>query len=135
MAADGPMTITTRFDDITDLRVHVVRGELTHEELCETLEALYATREFQPQQSALWDLREADLTGSSAAEVRQIAELVQQHWGTTGVPRAALVVSRDVDFGIARMFELYVTTGAQREVRVFREFDEAVAWVTGVPSP
>jgi hypothetical protein len=43
--------------------------------------------------------------------------------------RVAVVVHRDVDFGMARMYSAYVDEFSA-EVRVYRDFDEAVRWLT-----
>ncbi len=116
-------------DRATDVRVHVVKGELGFDELRATLDALYQAPDFRPEQAALWDLREADLTSFSTVEVALIAELVRQHRETIRAPKAALVVSRDADFGMARMFEIQVAGDSPGNVRVFRDLEKATSWV------
>ena len=45
-------------------------------------------------------------------------------------PRVAFVTIRDVDFGLARIFEVYREHPAT-SFRVFRDYDEAMAWAMG----
>jgi hypothetical protein len=124
------MAIETRIDRSADIRIHTASGELTFDELRATLQALYSSPDFRPEQHVLWDLREAVLTRFSLAEVRDIADLVAEHRGTADPARAALVVSRDVDYGMARMFEQVLAGGSETNVRVFRDLQEAMAWIT-----
>jgi hypothetical protein len=79
----------------------------------------------------MWDLRDADLTAFSTDDIKSVSGLVKQNWGTSSSSRAALVVSRDVDFGLARMYEQLLDNGSTGDVTVFRDYDEAIAWLTG----
>lgn len=127
------MPIATQIESATGLRIHKVTGSLTFTELRETLQALYASPDFRPEQNALWDLRDSVLTTFTTAQVREIVEPVRSHWGTRGAPRAALVVCRDADFGMARMYELQLDVEGTAEVRVFRDLEEARVWVLEEP--
>jgi hypothetical protein len=123
------MGISTRIDIAADVRVRTVNGKLTFAELRDALESVYAQPDYRPDQSVLWDLRNAVLTAFSAEEVRAVADLVRMRWGTQGAPKAALVVCRDADFGMARMFEMQLGLWGTGEIRVFRDMDEAMAWL------
>jgi hypothetical protein len=125
------MTIRTESDDTADIRIHRVSGVLQFDELLEALAALYGGAEFRPEQNALWDLREADLTEFSTDQVRTIVGLVREKWAATGTARAALVVAVTADFGMARMYEQWLGAEPEGRVGVFEDFDEARAWVQG----
>lgn len=127
------MPITTDFDPDTGLRVHVMTGRLTYAEVRDTLEELYARPDFDPTMNALWDLREAVLTDISSDDVRKIAQLVRGRPPIGVSSRVALVVSRDADFGMARMYGAQLDGAAQSGFRVFRDVDEATTWVGGAP--
>ena len=121
------MELTTTFSAEYDLRVHTIRGELVLEELLETLRSLYESPEFRPEQNSLWDVREARLEGLSSDQVKQIGDLVSEHWGKQAAPKSALVASKDLAFGLARMYEARLESRGQ--VRVFREMEEALSWL------
>ena len=76
--------------------------------------------------SIVWDFRKArlEMTGDS---VREFAEFVTNHQPLARPPRVGLVVSTEFDFGMARMFEAFREDFAT-EVRVFRSYEDAVAW-------
>jgi hypothetical protein len=121
------MGIDTKIDEDAGLRIHTVSGELTFEMLSAMLEATYADPQFRPEHNVLWEVRGAALTNFSSTEVRNISELVQGQWRGA---KAALVVGSDADYGMARMYEMHLASGSSGEVRVFRDLEEAHAWVT-----
>ena len=128
------MPITTQVDARNNLRLHRVSGVLRFDELRSALATLYADQRYEPEQNALWDLREADLSDFSTDQVRGIVSLVRSAWAEAGNAKAALVVSETFAFGMARMYEQWL--GAQPESRIglFESFDEALVWLQGIGS-
>jgi hypothetical protein len=124
------VSITTSTEPRTGARLHRVEGELQLDVLQRALEAVYQSEHFDPDGDVLWDVREADLSSFSSSDVRQVADFVEQHWGGSGSSRAALVVSGDLDFGLARMYEQLLESRRSGEVRVFRDLDDAVDWLS-----
>ncbi len=49
--------------------------------------------------------------------------------GADGPHKLALVLSRDVAFGMARMYQSLTESNEQNHVGVFRDIDEAKAWL------
>jgi hypothetical protein len=123
------MPIDTRIDPDGGLRVHSLNGRLQFEEVRDTLEELYSSPDFDPAMNALWDVRDASTADISLEDVRKIAQLVSGRRPKEGLSRVALVVSRDVDFGLARMYEMKLEDVAHSEVRVFRDIEEALTWL------
>lgn len=123
------MDVTTRVDQESNCRYHTIQGEITLVRLRNVLAGVYAHPDFRPDSSSLWDLREATTRHISASEVQSIAGMVKKHWGTRGNPRSALVVSTDLDYGMARMYELLMEGDIAPEVRVFRDLEEAEDWL------
>jgi hypothetical protein len=74
----------------------------------------------------VWDFRLARFD-IRPAEVRELARFVLGRQSSTRPPRVAFVTGRDPDFGLARMYEM-LSEQPTTEVRVFRDYDEAVAW-------
>ncbi len=74
----------------------------------------------------VWDFRSAILD-VRAPEVREIARFVLDRQPSSPPPKVAFVIARDVDFGLARMFEVF-RQHPSTEVRTFRDYDEAVSW-------
>ncbi len=74
----------------------------------------------------VWDFRNAqlDVSGPEAFELAQFANSRQP---SPAPVRGAIVVARDVDYGMARIFGAYRERSAT-DVQVFRDFDAAVRW-------
>jgi hypothetical protein len=85
---------------------------------------LLSDPEFDSTFDQLWDLRGVernDLTGGLLRDLSKVTPFAR------GVKRA-LVAPSDIDFGMARMFQL-LHDHAPEEVRVFRTMEEAEAWL------
>jgi hypothetical protein len=124
------MAITTKIDKESNLRLHNVTGALTLNELMAKLEEVYSEPDFTPEMNVIWDLREADLALFTTADIRKVRNYVSKHWGTGKGNRAALVVLRDLDFGLSRMYEFFLESRTSSEVQVFRDYDKALEWIT-----
>jgi hypothetical protein len=124
------MQISTIDDPDVGIRRHTVTGEIIFPVLMEELESIYSDPKFQADQSSLWDLRKASTKRFTAPEVRKVVSLVSRYWGAEGSPRSALVVSTDLDFGMARMYEMLLEAEMGPSVKVFRDIEAAELWVT-----
>ena len=82
----------------------------------------------------LWDLRSVTRGPDSAAELRHAAQLVERGHKQWAGSRVAIVVARDVDFGMARMFQVFAED-AGVEFEVFRELEAALDWLGSPPAP
>ena len=123
------MEITTDIDREAGLRTHKVTGTLSLNDLMAKLDEIYSIPDFQPEMNVLWDLRNADLASFSSSDIYEVRDFVGYKWGTGGSSRAALVVSRDIDFGLSRMYEISLESITTSTLQVFRDFDEALSWL------
>ena len=123
------MPIETSIDSQTGLRTHVATGELTPEELDRELRATYRRPDFRPEAPSLFDAREAQLDAFAGAEVRHVVETVLRFRGAPPGTRTAIVMAHDLGFGLARMFEQQLEAKEPSDVMVFRDVDEAMAWL------
>ena len=75
--------------------------------------------------SRLWDFRNASFD-FSAEELEEIAS----HASTTdsAPSRVAMLVSKDLSYGVSRMYEAY-RKNPVTDVKVFREESEALEWL------
>ena len=125
------MAIATTIDSETGARTHVVTGELTTGELLGALASVYESHDYRPQACALWDLRGAQLHKFDKAEIRRVADYVAANRGAPRGTCAALVVSRDLDYGLARMYEQMLVVSTDAKTMVFRDIEEARTWLHG----
>jgi len=103
------------------------QGTLTFEAVAEAGALASKLPGYRPGMNALWDLREADLTGLDRKALERLSEVIRQHPARLGA-KIAIVVVRDVDYGIMRMWQVYGEDAPQNR-RVFAKITDAQAWL------
>jgi hypothetical protein len=89
--------------------------------------------DFRPGMNTLWDFRGAvDIHLLSTQDLHAVAAEVVERVDKRGAGRSALVMNRDVDFGMARMYEMMMDGMTALTVRVFRDMHEAESWLEKV---
>ncbi|HUC43742.1 MAG TPA: hypothetical protein VMR65_06880 [Candidatus Sulfotelmatobacter sp.] len=78
------------------------------------------------RRAVVWDFRNARLDAVSD-DISTFARFVTEKQPLPGPSRVAMVTASDVDFGQARVYEA-LRERPPTEVRVFRDFEAAVAW-------
>ncbi|MFC1499842.1 STAS/SEC14 domain-containing protein [Candidatus Zixiibacteriota bacterium] len=127
------MSITTHIDSDRGIRFHIISGAVMPDVISSELSETLSRPDFDPTIPALWDVRDAE--GSiSAREIKALAQLVGGLWKDQEPPRVALVVAPGLQYGLARMYQQYADLARKIEIQVFKEEEEAVAWLTSSPS-
>jgi hypothetical protein len=119
------MRVSIEIEPETGFAIATCSGVLRFNELREAATALWETAAWRGK-SAVWDLREAEVDVSSE-ETREIAKFILRRQPTPPPAKIAFVTKRDVDFGIARMFQVFREDPATA-LCVFRDYEEAVCW-------
>jgi len=86
---------------------------------------LLADPQFSPDYSQLIDFSQVTSVQINAADVRKLAER-KVFWPCA---RRALLVTGDLVFGFARMFEMLRENAGEKGIRVFRNLNDALQWV------
>lgn len=102
-------------------------GTLNFEAVTEAGALAAALPAYRPGMNALWDVREADLTGLDRKALERLTEVIRQHPARLGA-KIAIVVVREVDYGIMRMWQVYGEDAPQNR-RVFSNIDDAQDWL------
>jgi hypothetical protein len=111
----------------------VATGVLTPDELENALLDAYRRPDYRPEGNSLCDVREAGVGAFTGEGVRRVVDTVLKHRGAPPGTRTAIVVGRDLTYGLARMFEQQLEAESPSDVMVFRDMDEAMAWLEGEP--
>ena len=120
------MAAEPRFDPEMGIWVIRLTGSVSVEDALEASRTIDASASPLRDAPRLWDARavgEGPTVGSKDLRGLAAGPDAKEARG-----RVAVVVRRDVDFGLARMYEAYVAE-SPAELRVFREYSEAVAWL------
>jgi hypothetical protein len=121
---DDHMHVSIQIEPESGIAIVTCSGELRVRDAKEDVVALWNDNDWAGK-AAVWDFREAQFVISSS-EVQALADFV-----LTNQPappeKVAFVTGRDVDFGLARMFEAF-RSDPRTAFKVFREFDAALRW-------
>ena len=104
-------------------------GNITGTEISEVLDALHADPEFQSGMAEIWDCRHAH-PDVSLDDIRNMTAGGMRCVEIRDAGRTAIVASTDYVYGLAKQVQAY----AERlpcEVGVFRQYENALEWVTG----
>lgn len=101
------------------------KGMLTAADLMGHQERILKDPEFDPTYSQLLDF--SGITGIeiTSEDVRRLA----QKNVFSSDSRRAFVVQDDLQYGLARMFEIHRDIAGETGIRVFRTLDEAMNWI------
>jgi len=119
--------IETIIDSQNNLSVFTVNGALIADEIIERVEEYYTRH---PTKLVLWIMGEVDLTAITSSGIERIIQIAKKHTGKRQEGKTAIVGSKDIDYGLARMYEAY--TGIENlpyEYKIFRDVDEAKEWL------
>ena len=94
-------------------------GALAHQD------QLLGDPESNPGYSQLLDYSHITSVQIDADDVRKLAER-NVFWPCA---RRGILVSNDVEYGFARMFEMLRENAGEKGIRVFRNLDDALAWI------
>src|SRR5262245_42598589 len=110
-----------------ELKIMVVRAEgvVTQPERVETMLAWLADPGYQACIGALCDFSEAEST-PERHELLELVTMLDKHHPTSGPKRIAIVASKIITFGVARLFEDMVHFSTPLQVKVFE--DRGRAW-------
>jgi hypothetical protein len=100
-------------------------GVLTRTDIWGHMDRLSKDPDFDPEFSQLADFTQITALEIEPADVRQFAQR------TIYSPRSrrAFVVKDDLQFGLARMFEIHRDLKGETGIRVFRTLDDALDWI------
>jgi hypothetical protein len=119
--------IETIVDSQNDLSVFTVNGELTADEIIERVEEYYTKH---PTKLVLWIMGDVDLSAITKEGIERIIQIAKKNTGKRKEGKTAIVGSKDVEYGLARMYEAYTGfANLPYEYKIFKDVDEAKEWL------
>jgi len=123
------LAVFTRIDDEQGLAIQEIQGDLSTDEILKAQHHLYVELGFDPAKPCLWDATGGNVAAAmSGLEMQSAASRGSALWDQMAGGRTAILVAREADFGMGRMYE-QMAADMPRELGVFRDRDEAVAWL------
>ena len=124
------MKIKTEINQKKNVRVHIVTGKFDVDVLFNSLKDMYSDLPLQADMNVLWDLRNVEgISKTATSQLDKVSALVSKKWGNAGKSKAALVISRQVDYGFVRIYEQRLENQTTSKVRVFKDIKKAAQWI------
>jgi hypothetical protein len=86
-------------------------------------------RDWTPGMNVLGDFRKLDLSDLTIDDAQESSNFAQTLSERFGSGKIACVMKKDIDYGIARMWEMLTQNGVSVEIRVFRSISAARTWL------
>ena len=114
---DGAYLVVSMFGRYTLEGQHAMESEI------------FSTSFWRPGMPAIFDQRQLDFSGINYELIQQVGAGHEKNDHLIGESKTAIVVESNVGYGLARQFEITVDGVVGAEIRVFRSFEEAEAWI------
>jgi len=126
------MDWTIHTDETRGVIVVTLRGHWDAKGILEALQTLWAEQLRTGTLGALWDFRGVRAGGVTTGQLREVATRHMSDRPALPESRAAVVVSGDLEFGMARMTEAFIAEGLV-DMQIFRDMTKASDWlISGV---
>jgi hypothetical protein len=122
------MPVTCEIDAESGIVHTAIQGRVRTQELVTALEAVIRRPDFRSGLNGIVDLREGGVADLHTREVKWLVDLMDRHRDQIGPSRTAIVVSTDVDYGLARMYQAYAES-TSIETNIFRDLEDARRWL------
>lgn len=124
------MKIETTINLKSKIRIHTLSGAFEFDALYSVLEDIYMDPEFDPELNSLWDMTSlAGLQLITPDELKKLVAYVSKERSQYGALKTAVVVSKKIDAGIARVYEMIMKSDSYNEVMVFKDRAKAEEWI------
>jgi hypothetical protein len=119
------MPCSYRIDKERRLVIGVGMGTVTKEDIILYLRSMQNDDAFDPHYDKIEDTRNVTELKVNNVDLQEISQIIILDKSA----RRALVASRDLMFGVSRMFEAYRGSEQEGNFGVFRTKDEALQWI------
>ena len=105
-------------------------GIATVEKIDEALDAIFLHENWKPGFAYIFDHSLLLTENITFDDVKKIAEIARERRSKYNVLRSAIVATPDVQYGLSRMWSVYVGDEANVATNIFRNMEDAIAWVS-----
>jgi hypothetical protein len=116
-----------RIDEDKNTAYIKLSGLLNKMIILDAFDLTVSDKRYKKGMGRLWDFRDADLSSLDSETITEMAQYSLKYPPGINDVKVAFVNSRDLEFGLSRMFE--ISSRAITPIRVFRSMDEAEKWM------
>ncbi|MDJ0721187.1 MAG: hypothetical protein QNJ04_06135 [Desulfobacterales bacterium] len=114
-------------DEAKNMAYIKLSGVLSKEDILDAFEAAVSDKRYRNGMGRLWDFRDADLSSLESDTVIEMAQYSRKFPPGINDVKVAFVTSRDIEYGLSRMFEM--ASKSKTPISVFRSMDKAEKWM------
>jgi hypothetical protein len=111
----------------------VTHGDADAATFRQFLDEMFGQEDWEPGTPVLHDHSDLNAAPLTVNDVSAIAHFCADSRADFGTSHLAVVVARDLEFGLARMWEAFVDGKWDVTAQVFRTRDDAVSWLEEPP--
>jgi hypothetical protein len=124
------MKIETTFMPNRKLRVQTLSDEFDFDTLFQAIVDVYNHPQFDPSFNSIWDFSKVEnIQRISLDQLEKIVAYVVWKRSKYNKVRTAIVVSSDIDFGLAKLYEREVEAANQADISIFHNLNDALIWL------
>ena len=116
-----------KIDETKNIAYIKITGPAISKDILNAFDIAVSDKKYKKGMGRLWDFRDADLTSLDAKTISEMAQYSLRFPPGINDVKVAFVASRDLEYGLSRMFEM--SSKARTPIRVFRAMDEAEMWM------
>ena len=124
------MGLDYRIEDCGGYFLGTTSGDIEVERFSDLLDAIFKHENWGSGTPYIIDHSDLNAGLVTADGVRRIAQMARDRRSKYGVTKSAIVAPRDLEYGLSRMWLVFVNDEEDVSTRIFRAREEAIAWVT-----
>jgi hypothetical protein len=121
------MPIAIKIDKDSGIVHSMIEGRISADELIEKLQDLIDHPDYRPGLNGIADLRKIDKDMFSE-DVFKVAKLMIENRDKIGASKTAVLVSKEVTFGMTRVFQA-LSEQSSVKTEIFWSMEEALQWL------
>jgi len=123
------MEFTCAFHDELGILEVIAEGKAMVDDYERIVVAILEHPNFRKGLPTLHDQRNVTLSHRSNDDIRMIAHIGRKYFKAFGMAKWAVVMPTDVQYGMTRMWQMFVDEYLKAVPMIFRDRDEAIAWL------
>ena len=116
-----------RIDEEKNIAYVKLSGLLSKKVILNAFDLTVSDKRYKNGMGRLWDFRDAELSSLDSETITEMAQYSLRFPQGINDVKVAFVTSKDLEYGLSRMFEM--SSKAMTPIRVFRAMDEAEKWM------
>ena len=116
-----------RIDEEKNIAYIKLSGLLSEKVIISAFDLTVSDKRYKKGMGRLWDFRDSDLSSLGSVTITEMAQYSIRFPPGINDVKVAFVTSRDLEYGLSRMFE--IMSKATTPILVFRVMDEAEKWM------